>query len=574
MTETTQNSIDIIVLTAGTVDPVNTQLNRATSYGETGYWTMYPRFMEQLDEFSGEYDHLAVFKAHGWSGDNTAQNRRIAGSYLANRLCGALGEVAYYQGYKKRRVNFHLIGHSHGGNIVNEFTRQAAILEEWPEHWRICSITYLSTPFFQELHQVDETRFSDDCKILNVINDYDLTQRVIADFSMYDLLSAGHAAKERRDSIKALISGLDFKEMRACMSSISHVFNDKKVLKLLFSSASYKLDNVSGDHIYSQFEFFLGQMINIFSIAGEIAEELNTLEYEPSDVSVRKQSSKSGRKYINDALYAELSTCLTKLIKDLNDVEKAVGSRHNKGDYAITPLIGDIEKQLENILEFFSPDDHENRPCLAGLMAVVIENQIEYFDDTRMTPLHQLTEKTGTRLAEINLTDRDAFHPHKTEAFDRYIQLLEASERTYGHTRSRENLLRLVMTLVASQSEFVQFMEKINGINERITGTIGESDGFNLKKLAAKGLTLFGNLKPIRLTARRLQHTINGYQKLYERYHLDIDGSTDSSGGESSPGINTGSLRHFAIVSHSVSRQEFYPEIKAHLSQQIASGKK
>ncbi len=574
MTGSARHPIDIIVLTAGTVDPLNTQLNRATSYGETGYWGEYPEFMEQLDKYAEVYDHLAVFKAHGWSGDNTAENRRIAGAYLANRLCGANGEKAYYAGYKKRAVNFHLVGHSHGGNVANEFTRRIATLDEWPEEWRICSITYLSTPFFRKLHQVDERRFSADCKILNVMNEYDLTQRVIADFSMYDLISAIDIARERSETVNSLLSHVDLGKMKSCMSEIAGVFNDMKVFKLLFDSASYKMDKSTGDRVYSQFELFLSQMIDMTSAVKEVAAELNMLEYEPSDASVKKQEEKSGRKYIDDPLFAELSDCLTRLSDDLNGVLGAVKSRHNAADYAITPLIGDIENELDNVLTFFSLDDLESRTRMAGLLALVVENQIEYFDDTKMTPLHQLGEQAAARLVEINLTDRDAYHPKKTGSFDRYVQAVEAAERAYGHTPSRENLLRLLITLIASQSEFAAFMEKIDAVQKLITDTIGESDGFSLKKLAVKGLSLFGDLKPIRLTARRLQEVLKGYQKLNERYRLDIGEATDKGRGDSSGGIKVGSLRHFAIVSHSVSRREFYPEVQEQLAGQIGSPKK
>ena len=155
MSDYTRN---IIILVAGTVDPVCRQSSkevRASSYENNGnyYWKDSPELIRQLKELEEKYENLAFFDKHGWSGNNTISNREIAGAYLANRLCGSNGQAAYYPAYFDIDVAFHLIGHSHGGNVINEFTKRAAVAEEWPEQWKIKSITYLSTPFFNNKHK-------------------------------------------------------------------------------------------------------------------------------------------------------------------------------------------------------------------------------------------------------------------------------------------------------------------------------------------------------------------------------------------------------------------------------------
>jgi len=208
-----ENVINIVVLVSGTVDPVNMDpVLRSVSYpapslvpledkptseskkakDRNWYWEENWQFRNELRMLRKQYTNLHVFEAHGWTGDNSVQARTISGAYLANRLCGAMNEPAYYSGHLQKKVHFHFIGHSHGGNVINELTRQAA--KVWPKQWKIRTITYLSTPFFSKLHQVDTTAFDDDCKVINAFCKYDITQRVIADFSMHPMTGLIKAA--------------------------------------------------------------------------------------------------------------------------------------------------------------------------------------------------------------------------------------------------------------------------------------------------------------------------------------------------------------------------------------------
>ena len=178
----------IVILCAGTVDPLNLWQCRAQSYGQHSYWQQYPQFLTALELLCSETG-AAIFDAHGWSGDNTAEKRRQAGAYLAERLCGANGKVAYYSGYRQQQVFFHLIGHSHGGNVLNEFTKRAGELTEWPPQWQFASLCYLSTPFLPQLHQPGLRHFATNAKILNVRNSHDLTQQLLACCSLHQSVS-------------------------------------------------------------------------------------------------------------------------------------------------------------------------------------------------------------------------------------------------------------------------------------------------------------------------------------------------------------------------------------------------
>jgi hypothetical protein len=144
-TVTVRDVPNILILVGGTVDPGNTDTyKRSESYRRdevpagresNWYWEDNPALRGALGALIAEYTSLALFPFHGWSGDNAVNNRKVAGAYLANRLHGSGGEKPFYPAYLEREVALHLIGHSHGGNVINEFTRRAAEDPTWPRKW-------------------------------------------------------------------------------------------------------------------------------------------------------------------------------------------------------------------------------------------------------------------------------------------------------------------------------------------------------------------------------------------------------------------------------------------------------
>ncbi len=199
---TKTKSRHIYILVPGTSDPINSIKNKQnTSYDKTEgransyqslsmYWD--DDFYKRMKELENEINDFIIFDKFGWSGDNCISNREVAGKYLVRRLCmkDEHNDKGYYEGLKNKSICFHLIGHSHGGNVMNEMTKEISALgNKWPEKWKIKSLTYLSTPFFKELHQVkvSESFFHKDAEVLHVYNEYDLTQNFVADFSMFSL---------------------------------------------------------------------------------------------------------------------------------------------------------------------------------------------------------------------------------------------------------------------------------------------------------------------------------------------------------------------------------------------------
>ncbi len=164
--------INVLVLIAGTTDPINAttiKSKHANSYEDktsqdlalendetytqvpVNYWDK--DFKKQIEALDKEYVNLVLFPFHGWTGDNSKENREIAGKYLANRLClpDKYNKKAFYHGWLNKPVYFHLLGHSHGGNVINEMTKEIEALgSKWPKEWKIKSLTYSFNSFLQK----------------------------------------------------------------------------------------------------------------------------------------------------------------------------------------------------------------------------------------------------------------------------------------------------------------------------------------------------------------------------------------------------------------------------------------
>ncbi len=172
---------DVVMFVAGTTDPVNTTGEKHQA--NTDYWqASKDNFWNKIKELKPQFLNLHIEGSFfSWSGDNDTKERNLAATRLLDLF------LRVYKFWQNQEVHIHLIGHSHGGNVINQFTELIATDSKYPKAWKIKSITYLSTPFFQHKHQLNHTKLHKQCQIINVHNEYDLTQQLIADFSLVNL---------------------------------------------------------------------------------------------------------------------------------------------------------------------------------------------------------------------------------------------------------------------------------------------------------------------------------------------------------------------------------------------------
>lgn len=114
---------DVVMFVAGTTDPINT--NGKKHEANTTYWqdkdekneVSKASFWAKLKELGPQFQNLYIEgQFYSWSGDNDTAERNIA----AERLMELLSRVYHFN--KNQEVSLHLIGHSHGGNVINQFS--------------------------------------------------------------------------------------------------------------------------------------------------------------------------------------------------------------------------------------------------------------------------------------------------------------------------------------------------------------------------------------------------------------------------------------------------------------------
>lgn len=511
-----ENVINIVVLVSGTVDPVNMDpVLRSVSYpapslvpledadakkakDKNWYWEENWQFRNELRMLRKQYTNLHIFEAHGWTGDNSVQARTISGAYLANRLCGAEGEPAFYAGYLKKKVHFHFIGHSHGGNVINELTRQAARV--WPARcaqWRIRSITYLSTPFFSKLHQVDTSAFDDDCKIINAFCKYDITQRVIADFSMHPMTGLLKAAgsdeigciarclardmgatprlfKELVSSLNVsflkegtsssvwktlqnnLKDGLDWDDLRGVPDAIVQDMKNLDVRVAHYGTAEAR-------RFYTHVLGLLSRLHDIFTkLRAAIVMLREGFTYEVHK-SVHP-SKKMIRKVLSPATAAKFLRELDLLEGGLNKTKTAFTNRLSKGRFPALGLVADLHvvEFLKPLITFLSVNPKTLSGPLWDLLASVLGEQVDVFDNTIATPVNQLAGKVNSKgraftVVPVEVTRADHYTQVKgavqyDAVFNTFVKRLEGLEAQLAGKSlrtARQPLMELLFTLVA-----------------------------------------------------------------------------------------------------------------------------
>ncbi|WP_434346323.1 hypothetical protein ACN6A1_32645 [Myxococcus virescens] len=555
---------NIIVLVGGTVDPGNTSPTaRSASYHNpkvplkdsdaNHYWEENTRFLEDLEALRKEYTNLHVFTAHGWSGDNNPTNRTITGTYLADRLCGGNRETPYYGAFLKRAVSFHLIGHSHGGNVINAFTERAATSKAWPKQWKIRSITYLSTPFFTRLHQVNTGAFHDDCRIINVFCKYDLTQRVIADFSLMPLtevIGMGEDPKKpdpTRVPPKMLMESVaairfDFGKLKEAVLSTRLVDKDEDVfgwdIRLL-------MDKTKAERVYDEALTALAQLGEVFVQVKTLLHQLNVKRKLHVPVELKGKMT-AEHQLLSDALLKRFLAEIQLVESGIVPTQKALKARRKAGEYPVTGLYDDLQIAafLKPLVRLVGVDRKTLDGPLWSLIGALLEEQMHEFDNTSNSPAAQLAKtKFASRIVHVDVTREDEYHQkHKEKEYDRFLAMLEAIEKRFAATRSPRDLRDLLFTLLAQIEPLRQLVKKWGKAADwaedlaRLAGKV-KSPGLKLTIDLVKSLESYFVIFSERDTGG-LQVDVPKREPPY------------------------GSLDYLMRVSHSVSRQDLYDDPK------------
>ena len=530
----------IVVLLAGTVNPINATQQRARSYGGNSYWQEYPEFINELQKLIDASPNTALFDAHGWSGNNTAANRKIAGSYLADRLCGANGEVAYYSGYKNHRVLFHLIGHSHGGNIANEMMARAAELDEWPISWEFASICYLSTPFFTDLHLLSEARLTKNCQLMNVINQYDLTQRFLAAFSLHDLIGTIQRFEQRHADRHGLTTMLH-QLQRVDWTLLSAHLKSIPLWRWILRPNSIAVDT----QWLQQLQNWLTELTGLL---GSILADL------PSEPAV----DDSG---ITPALRAQIIQFLEALKRDIDTGLTCIGEILIKQDYRWFALLHRLSPVLQRVIHFLDTETTPDNQNIWRLLNQFYLQQLEVLELPRNSPAHQLSVEARARLQTLNLSPRDLYHGFRGSDFEAFVSALQDTTAQLASTEALPTLQELVLSLLAVEPQVVSSLEQLVGWRRTVTRwqrhqLTGRWMNWLLRHHSATSTVM--ELLPSLITL--LDH----YLAIFHPWRLYRTNNPQLLN-------HRFGLHSFLLTSHSVSRQQLWPEVQEWLQRQLSN---
>lgn len=561
LTICTSDVLHILILVGGTTDPVNTYINdhRSHSYpgpGDNFYWDK--KFYEGIQDLEKEFTNLKVFNYHGWSGDNAVKNREIAGAYLVNRLCGTEGEKAFYERtYQNKDIHFHLLGHSHGGNVINEMTKQMAKLKElWPQKWRVKSITYLSTPFFNSIHQakVSSRTFHPEAEVLSLFNSYDLTQRMLADFSMEPLAEG--------------LVDLTFDDIK---SKINAFVTQSKTIPWLylaeftFMGGMREMSHDNGVALYNATITTIDRAVDIIDAILTLLQKLNQDYKYPINGSIKSQVGKptSSRKLISDNSAQQAQKTFGLLAADIINVRKIleatldrnIDSPFSKLEYlqtlyTSTQLVSTLSRLLDINPVTLTPTSSNS---IWTLLCNILQENIQHYDNTYVDPKRQFS---ALKVSTVDVTTRDLYHGcNGSKNFVNFISTIENIENRYTSAPSDENLLDLLFNIIVHEDDIYKLLKEIT----RYKGMINTAE-----YIATGGLDQL--MKTTRRTLENLDTVISARRtRLRINRNRNFEGLTDArhrpKGGE----LKRGSIDYLLRESHSTSRRVLHPEVKAFL---------
>lgn len=503
---------DVVQFVAGTTDPVNTTGLKHQANKE--YWEGVDNFWAGVKELKPQYLDLHIDDGYfSWSGDNSTEERTKGAQRLHDLL------LRVYGNWKQKEVHFHLVGHSHGGNVINQFTNIIAESADFPEFWQIKSITYLSTPFFKEQHQLNHAKLHPDCKIINVHNDYDITQRIVADYTVKNL--------------EYLIGNfIEFDRMKAAVDAIMEM----DVVAVYKDAGLIVNNHTEGPAVWTATRDFLVQGEIIIDVIQKNVAFMSTR----ANISVEKQEFLS---IIND-IHQLLIQRIAVLNGNLTDRDGGYGWTELWDDIRIYDLMPLVNRILN------MPTNESDSFLLGFLDSVFLEEEnglLDKIDDTSTSPVNQVNG--AFPIEDFDITELDPYHSRgKKSDFEKFATGIEDVQKRADKNTLKEILMRMISQFV--DPEILQgVIDKINTMEWIMVGDWDDQ------------------LKEARFNLER-------YHTLVSRYYADLVTEEDKNNEELE--IKPGSIPYLAMVAHSLSHTQLWDSdshnVKKALTDSFSSG--
>ncbi|REC46151.1 hypothetical protein [Chryseobacterium pennipullorum] len=523
--------IDIVMFVAGTTDPINTEGKKHQA--NTSYWKYIDEETKKETEQSlnNLWNKLKEIKYQfldlhiegdffSWSGDNDTSERIKASERLFDII------LRTYPNWKNQEVHLHLIGHSHGGNVINQFTElisskdmiaKSTILKprkiaEFPKPWKVKSITYLSTPFFQKKHQLNHSKLHKDCKIINVHNEYDLTQQLIANFSLNNLEGLLKSFKVDRFTTGITIVK-DVKKdiiMTYLKSLIWQDFKNKAIL------AWREMSNA-----------FLG--FNI--ITAEFIKYINSLKIENSNLQKEKET------------FVNLLNNLQQWTYDVHKNYSSISGGYDKSTWAKNLNLSQGLSVLNILFDIKTgPKDSYLLSLLAGIFGES-KGITDSIDETLWSPSKQTK---GLPIIDVPIFESDPYNSrNKRKEFDAFLKGVQGAV----HKRELEDMLMRLLSQFVKPSMLALVVLTIDMFIEPL---------------------IFGKLDT---EVTKLRKNLEVYSKFVSKYHAYLVTPKDEKAFAKDIMNAPGSISYLAMASHSLSHTQLWKRVEDGLKDSFSSGK-
>ncbi len=502
----TNKIIDVVMFVAGTTDPVN-KLGLKHEANTTYWQASNDNFWAKIKELKPLYINLNIEgKFFSWSGDNNTSERIEASKRLLDLL------LRVYRFWTNEEVHLHLIGHSHGGNVINQFTEYISKSKDYPKEWKIKSITYLSTPFFKKKHQLNHAKLHPNCKIINVHNEYDLTQRLIADFSLLnmEIFLKNFQLADFEKGMKTL----EDVDVSAFKKLYKPVINNKTDGPFLWREMAKSMAGIN--QLTQEFvKYIEGLPLNNKSIAADKAQFLTLIKrfqhwtYERYNVFYRNRSGRNGGYGRSEFMEDLRIATAIEVLNDIFEIETGV-----KDSYVLTFLA-----------KLFS----EN----AGITDSIEINSWSPVDQTK-----------GLKVVDVNITDKDPYHSrNKKAACESFIT---GASKALENKNLEEVLMRLFSQFVKPFAMTAVYYI-LDALEYVVTGELDTQ-------------------------VKRLRRSVGIYGGLVKQYHAYLVTKEYAKNIKDMPS-RPGSVPYLALASHSLSHTQFWEDVKTELESAFSSGR-
>ncbi|NER18521.1 lipase family protein [Spongiivirga citrea] len=577
--------IDLVLFVPGTTDPVNLESKLHQAYNKTYFAKDEknkflpakedPNFLEDFrilrdEEFPDMHIEDQWFS---WTGDNDPKARVNAGKALMDKI------LDWFPGNRNKTTWIHLVGHSHGGNVINEFTKAIAENNDFHDKWKVKSVTYLSTPFFNKMHQVDESRFHEDCKIINVYNEYDLTQRVIADYSVNDLSAYVASIFENRlyksgsKEFEALFkekektkSQKDFEKYIEEDLGVNLINTRQEELEQLFKKLQNKDINYNDRlllwestlSIFNGLSYFLRLFKEETAKAPKTATNVQNLLLLLTDINVWvnkvKKDLKEGITFIKDDQVKEKGWW-TRNITD------NVPYRWTYNFAQDLNLSTEIIGWLNTLMEIKTgPKDSYLFKVFEELLLAEKHGVIKVIDDTSNDPEFQFSKFKGSIISE-NITDLDKYSTrNKFNDFNVFISMLEDAVKKGNPSGNEQKNIKEILFILVSQLDSKDSFKAAHKVLRNMNIAFALLSG----PLVKWYLDIDNELK-------ELEKNLKVYKKTIAKYNCHLIANEDLVSDDFGLMEKPGSLGYFAQVSHSLSHMLMTNEVKNELKESFGS---